>query len=244
MIRFEIVTIFPEIIKAYSEESIIKRAQQKGIVQVNVHDLRNWATDKHRTVDDKIYGGGPGMLLKIEPMYRAISAIKESLPENFKTHCKVVLTSPSGELFTQNVATAIATERKDQCFIILCGHYEGIDYRIHEFVDFSFSIGPIILTGGELPSLMFIDAITRLLPGALGNELSSQNDTTFTVTNNMINIVGEYPQYTRPDSFTFTDLNGNNKTLPVPEILLSGNHKEINLENEKNRIEKEVPIIE
>lgn len=242
MIRFDILTIFPEVITAYTNESIIKRAVAKGAIEINVHNIRDYTNDKHHTVDDKIYGGGPGMLMKIEPLYAAITKIKSEIPANFNGQVKVGLTSPNGDLFTQNYASSVAKEKKDQAFILICGHYEGIDYRIHEFIDFSFSIGPIVLTGGELPSLLFVDAITRLLPGVLGNDASSENDTMFTVTNNMINVVGEYPQYTRPEVFTFTDEKGQTRMLSVPPILTSGNHKEIANENESKKVVKDIDM--
>lgn len=241
MIRFDIVTIFPDIIKAYTSESIISRAIEKGAVEIHVHNLRDWATDKHKTIDDRVYGGGPGMLMKIEPLYAAITDIKSQIPEELRKHTKVGLTSPSGTLLTQNFAEAIIQESNSHgaSYILLCGHYEGIDYRIHEFVDFSFSVGPVILTGGELPSLLFIDVVTRLIPGVLGNEASPKKETTFTITNNVLNITGEYPQYTRPDSFTYTNSKGEEKELKVPDVLTSGDHAKIDSHNAGSVVESE-----
>jgi tRNA (guanine37-N1)-methyltransferase len=227
MIRFDIITIFPEILEPYTQESIISRAIEKGAIEIKVHNLRNWATDKHKTIDDRVYGGGPGMLMKIEPLYQAVTDIKSQMPEKYKNSTKVVLTSPSGTILTQNFAHSIASEQKDQAFILICGHYEGVDYRIHEFVDMLFSVGPVILTGGELPALLFIDVITRLLPGVLGNEDSAKTETQFTLTNNTIKVSGEYPQYTRPEIFEYTNEKGETKQLKVPDILLSGDHKKI-----------------
>ncbi|WKZ29991.1 MAG: tRNA (guanosine(37)-N1)-methyltransferase TrmD [Candidatus Dojkabacteria bacterium] len=227
MIRFDILTIFPEIIEPYTQESIIARAIEKGAIEIHIHNIRDWASDKHKTVDDRVYGGGPGMLMKIEPLYSAIKDIKEEMPEKFKKNTKVVLTSPSGTILTQNFAHSIASEEEDQAFIIICGHYEGIDYRIHKFVDMLYSVGPVILTGGELPALMFVDVITRLLPGVLGNEDSPKNETKFVLMNNTIKISGEYPQYTRPEVFEYTSKEGKKKQLKVPEVLLSGDHKKI-----------------
>lgn len=246
MIRFDIVTIFPDIIKAYTEESIIARAIEKGAIEIHVHNLRDWATDKHKTVDDRVYGGGPGMLMKIEPLYAAITDIKNQIPDELKPYTKVGLTSPSGSLLTQNFAEAILRESNTHgaAYILICGHYEGIDYRIHEFIDFSFSVGPVILTGGELPSLMFIDVITRLIPGVLGNDASPKKETMFTITNNMLSITGEYPQYTRPDTFTYTNSKGEQKELKVPEVLTSGDHKKISDYNQSAEQESEQKIVE
>ena len=204
MIHFDIVTIFPEVISAYTNSSIIKRAQEKELVKINIHNLRNWAKDKHKSVDDKPYGGGPGMLMKIEPIFNCLKDLK-------KENSIVILTSPKGERLTQKKLKELS-QNTNAHYIILCGHYEGFDQRIHDYlVDYEYSIGDYVLSGGELPALVLVDGITRLIPGVLGNEESLISET-------FNSDVPDYPQYTKPEEF-----NG----WKVPDILLSGNHKEI-----------------
>ena len=204
MIKFEIVTIFPQVITPYLESSIPKRAQEKGLIEVNVHNLRDWATDKHRTVDDTPYGGGPGMVMKVEPIFNCLKDLK-------KENSIVILTSPKGEKLVQRKLKEFS-EIQDAHYIILCGHYEGFDQRIHEhLVDYEFSIGEYVLSGGELPALVLIDGVTRLIPGVLGNEESLVSETFNTDT-------PDFPQYTKPEEFN---------NWKVPEVLLSGNHKKI-----------------
>jgi tRNA (guanine37-N1)-methyltransferase len=204
MIKFDLITIFPESLQAYLDTSILKRAQEKGLVEIKVHNLRNWSQNKHKTVDDTPYGGGPGMVFMVEPIFNAIKELK-------KETTKVFLTSPKGEKLTQSKITDLSKEQVAH-YIILCGHYEGFDQRVHEhLVDYEFSIGDYVLSGGELPALVLVDGITRLIPGVLGNEQSLENES-FT------NDVLDFPQYTKPSEF-----NGWN----VPEVLLSGNHKNI-----------------
>jgi len=204
MIHFDIVTIFPEVISAYTNSSIIKRAQEKELVKINIHNLRNWAKDKHKSVDDKPYGGGPGMLMKIEPIFNCLKDLK-------KENSIVILTSPKGERLTQKKLKELSQDTNAH-YIILCGHYEGFDQRIHDYlVDYEYSIGDYVLSGGELPALVLIDGITRLIPGVLGNEESLVSET-------FNSDIPDYPQYTKPEEF-----NG----WKVPDILLSGNHKEI-----------------
>jgi len=204
MIHFDIVTIFPEVISAYTNSSIIKRAQEKELVKINIHNLRNWATDKHKSVDDKPYGGGPGMLMKIEPIFNCLKDLK-------KENSIVILTSPKGEKLTQKKLKELSANTNAH-YIILCGHYEGFDQRIHDYlVDYEYSIGDYVLSGGELPALVLVDGITRLIPGVLGNEQSLISET-------FNSDIPDYPQYTKPEEF-----NG----WKVPDILLSGNHKEI-----------------
>ena len=200
--RIDIVTLFPEIFEGPLGSSIVGRARKENIVEINTVDLRDFTHDRHRTVDDKPYGGGPGMLMKIEPLYEAVQSLK-------KENSKVILTSPRGERFTQSAARELSGESH---LIILCGHYEGVDERVRlSLVDREFSIGDYILTSGNLPAMVMADAITRLLPGALGDPESDRDES-------FENGLLEYPQYTRPPEF-----NGWN----VPEILLSGNHAEI-----------------
>ena len=204
MIHFDIVTIFPEVISAYTNSSIIKRAQEKELVKINIHNLRNWAKDKHKSVDDKPYGGGPGMLMKIEPIFNCLKDLK-------KENSIVILTSPKGERLTQKKLKELS-QNTNAHYIILCGHYEGFDQRIHDYLaDYEYSIGDYVLSGGELPALVLVDGITRLIPGVLGNEESLISET-------FNSDIPDYPQYTKPEEF-----NG----WKVPDILLSGNHKEI-----------------
>ncbi|HHX99217.1 TPA: tRNA (guanosine(37)-N1)-methyltransferase TrmD [Candidatus Dojkabacteria bacterium] len=204
MTKFDIITIFPKTIEEYINTGIIRIAREKGLVEINVHDLRKWTTDKHKTVDDTPYGGGPGMIMKIEPIYNAIKELK-------KKNTLVAITTPKGEQLKQKKLVEFSKE-KDLHMIILCGRYEGFDQRIHDYlVNYEFSVGEYVLSGGELPALVLIDGITRLIPGVLGNELSLEEET---FNDNSL----EYPQYTKPEDF-----NG----WKVPDVLLSGNHKEI-----------------
>ncbi len=204
MTKFDIITIFPKTIEEYINIGIVRIAREKGLVEINVHDLRKWTTDKHKTVDDTPYGGGPGMIMKVEPIYKAIQELK-------KENTLVAITTPKGEQLKQKKLVEFSKE-KDLHVIILCGRYEGFDQRIHDhLVDYEFSIGEYVLSGGELPALVLVDGITRLIPGVLGNESSLDVET---FNDNSL----EYPQYTKPEEF-----NG----WRVPDVLLSGNHKEI-----------------
>ncbi len=202
--RFEIITIFPEIFDSYFNESIIRRAQTKKKIKIKIHDLRKFTSDRHKTVDDKPYGGGPGMILKVEPIAKALKKIKR------QKESRIILLTPKGKHFTQKVAQAYT---KYKHLILICGHYEGFDERVRKLVDEEISIGQYVLTGGEIPAMVVLDAVTRLLPGVLGHQHSVQ-DETYTKDLDYI----EYPQYTRPAKF--------NK-WSVPKILLSGNHREI-----------------
>jgi tRNA (guanine37-N1)-methyltransferase len=204
MTKFDIITIFPKTIEEYINTGIVRIAREKGLVEINVHDLRKWATDRHKTVDDTPYGGGPGMIMKIEPIYKAIQELKEE-------HTLVAITTPKGEQLKQSKLVEFSKE-KILHMIVLCGRYEGFDQRIHDhLVDYEFSVGEYILSGGELPALVLVDGITRLIPGVLGNESSLEEET---FNEDFL----EYPQYTKPEIF--------NK-WSVPKVLLSGNHKEI-----------------
>ena len=204
MTKFDIITIFPKTIEEYINTGIVRIAREKGLVEINVHDLRKWATDRHKTVDDTPYGGGPGMIMKIEPIYKAIQELK-------KENTLVAITTPKGEQLKQKKLVEFSKE-KDLHMIILCGRYEGFDQRIHDhLVDYEFSIGDYVLSGGELPALVLVDGITRLISGVLGNESSLEEET---FNEDFL----EYPQYTKPEVF--------NK-WSVPKVLLSGNHKEI-----------------
>jgi tRNA (guanine37-N1)-methyltransferase len=210
--KFDIITIFPKIVEEYINTSILKNAQQKKLVEINVHDLRKWAKDKHSTVDDTPYGGGPGMIMKIEPIYNAIQELKQE-------NTIVAITTPKGKKLVQKDLDNFS-KKKDLHMIILCGRYEGFDQRIHDhLVDYEFSIGDYVLSGGELPALVLVDGITRLIPGVLGNEQSLKDET---FKDNKL----EYPQYTKPEEF---------KDWTVPKVLLSGNHKEIEKYRQKNQ---------
>lgn len=209
---FDIVTIFPNIVEEYINTGIVSNAVEKDIIKINVHDLRKWTTDRHKTVDDTPYGGGPGMIMKIEPIYEAIQELK-------KENTIVAITTPKGKLIEQKDFEDFSTQ-KNLHMIILCGRYEGFDQRIHDnLVDYEFSIGNYILSGGELPALILVDGITRLIPGVLGNEQSSKDES-------FKDGKLEYPQYTKPEEF---------KGWKVPKVLLSGNHKEIEKYRQKNQ---------
>lgn len=211
MKKFKIITIFPEILSSYYNESIIKRACDKKIINIENYNLRDWTTDNHKTVDDTPYGGGAGMLMKIEPLYKALQAIKKG--GNSKKR-KIVLMAASGTTWTQKKAKEYT--KLDET-IIICGRYEGVDARIKEFIDEEISIGDYVLTGGELGAAVMIDSISRLLPGVLGNDDSAIEES------HSEEGVMEYPQYTRPEIFKV-----GKKSFPVPRVLLEGNHKLIN----------------
>lgn len=203
--KFDIITIFPEIFNAYLNESIIKRAIKKKIIEAKVHNLRDFTADRHRTVDDYPYGGGPGMVMKPEPFFNAIESIKA---DGVKS--RTIMLSPQGKVFNQDMALSMSKE--NQNLILICGRYEAVDERVREnLVDEEISIGDYILTGGELPALVIIDTIARLIPGVLGDERSKEEES-FTWG------ILDYSQYTRPPEF---------RGLRVPDVLLSGNHKEI-----------------
>lgn len=212
MFQFDIITIFPNIFDSYFNTSIISRAQQSRLVKVKIHDLRSWTTDKHKTVDDKPYGGGPGMILKIEPIYKAFKKIKQ------KKKSKIILLTPTGKLFNQQKAKYYS--KFDQ-LILLCGRYEGVDERINRFVHDKISIGNYVLTGGELPVMIMVDAITRLISGVIKPESLQQESFS------QLGLNLEYPQYTRPEVFTYKDKHGKLKKITVPKVLLSGDHKKI-----------------
>lgn len=211
--RFHLITIFPKIFDSYINEGILKRAQNKKIISFKMHNLRDWTNDKHRSVDDAPYGGGAGMLMKIEPLYRALKEIKKSGRNIAPKNKKIILLSASGKKWNQSLAKKY-TKFKEIIFI--CGRYEGVDARIKNFIDEEISIGDYVLTGGELPALTIIDSITRLLPGVLGNENSALEES------HSETGVLEYPQYTRPEIFKV-----GSKKYVVPEILLQGDPKKI-----------------
>lgn len=203
MIEAEVLTLFPNLIQGPLGESILARAVSRGLLKVTVTDIRSFAHDKHRVCDDVPYGGGAGMVMKPEPLCEAIEEAKKHLPD-----APVFFMGPRGRRFDQRTAEKIAAEKR---FIIVCGHYEGIDQRVHALIDEEISLGDFILTGGELAALCVIDAVTRLEPGVLGNSASSDHES-------FEDGLLEYPQYTRPPVF---------RGEKVPDILLSGNHAKI-----------------
>ena len=222
-ISFQIITIFPEIFASYWSESIIKRALQKKLIAIKSHNLRQWSGDpRHNKVDDTPYGGGAGMVMKIEPLYRAI----KSLAKNKKAGRKIVLLSAKGRTWNQSLAKEYSKLKE---IIFICGRYEGVDERIVNFIDEEISIGDYVLTGGELPAMIMIDSISRLIPGVLGNEESFE-DESHSQPGRL-----EYPQYTKPEIFKV-----GKKTYEVPEILLSGNHKNIKKWRENEKRDKSI----
>ena len=221
MIHFDIITIFPGVIAPYAEVSILGRAQKEKFVKITGHDLRRYSKDKHKKVDDTPYGGGAGMVMTVQPIVDAVEAVrmrKRFLRKHVPT-VRVVMTAASGKRFTQADAKRLA--QYDQV-IFICGRYEGIDHRVEVAVaDESLSIGDYVLTGGELPALVMTDAITRLIPGVLGN------DETLVEESHGSDGFLEYPQYTKPVTYTKMQEKGVKMDLSVPSVLLSGNHAAI-----------------
>lgn len=215
---FQILTIFPKIFDSYFNESILARAQKKGIAEIKIHDLRQWATDKRKTVDDTPYGGGAGMLLKIEPIYKSLKSIAKKRKKR-----KTILLSARGKRWNQQLAKKYSSLEE---IVLICGRYEGVDERIKKFIDEEISIGDYVLTGGEIGAMTIVDSVTRLLPGTLGNNKSAETESHTTPG------LLEYPQYTRPEIF---EVNG--KKYKVPPVLLSGDHKKIE-EWRKNKMKK------
>jgi tRNA (guanine37-N1)-methyltransferase len=212
--RFEVFTLFPEVFEPYLNTSILLRARQRDLVQVHLHNIRDWATDRHQVTDDTPYGGGGGMVMKPEPIFSAVEAVLGSPPT-----CPVILLTPQGRTFTQALAQELyelpAPSGSDRPRLaLLCGRYEGVDERVRQhLVTGEVSIGDYVLSGGELPALVLIDALTRLIPGALGDPSGAQDDS-------YASGLLEYPHYTRPPEF---------RGLQVPDILLSGDHARIEL---------------
>jgi len=214
-----VLTLFPKMFDCILGESILKRAQEKGIVEVHIHNLRKWAKDRRGTVDDRPYGGGPGMVLKPEPIFEAVESIKEEVKgKGYDT--SIILLTPQGSKYDQNFAKRLSESKH---LILICGHYEGIDERVREYLSTEvISIGDYVLTCGELPSMLLMDSIIRLLPGVLGDE-DSINFESFT------DDLLEYPHYTRPPDY---------KGMKVPDILLSGDHKAIEKWKSEQSIER------
>lgn len=207
MLHVDILTLFPEMFAEPLGKSMLGRAQQAGLVAIAVHQLRSWATDRHQTVDDYAYGGGKGMVLKPEPLFAAVEALR-------RPGQTVILMDPAGEPLTQRLAGELARE---QALLLLCGHYEGVDERVRaHLVDREISIGDYVLTGGELPAMVLVDAVARLVPGVLAE--GSAEDESFGPSEGAAPRLLEYPQYTRPVEF---------RGWRVPDILLSGDHARI-----------------
>lgn len=219
--RIDIITLFPEFFDRFKSHSIVSRAIKSGKVEIVVHNLRDYTSDKYKTVDDHPYGGGPGMVLRFDVMLRALQDVKTKSSEHLLSqgselgskgselnNQKVILLTPQGKVYKQNMAQELAKETN---LILICGHYEGYDERIRDYVDMEISIGDYVLTGGELASMVITDSIVRLLPGVLGDDMSSRDESH---SEGLL----EYPQYTRPTEF---------EGKKVPEILMGGNHAEI-----------------
>jgi len=217
--KIDVLTLFPAMFAGPLDESIIQRARADGLLELAIHNLRDYTHDRHRTVDDKPFGGGPGMVLKPEPIFEAVESLA-------RENTRVILLTPAGRTFHQAIARELA---RRQHLLLVCGSYEGVDERVREkLVSDDLSIGDYVLTNGALPAMVIIDAVTRLLPGALGDDRSSQDES---FSRGLL----EYPQYTRPAEF---------RGVKVPEVLLSGNHAEIEkwrLEQAKQRTKERRP---
>lgn len=221
---FDLLTIFPNIFNSYFQESILGRARKQGLIKINIHNLRDYTLDKHKTTDDVPYGGGPGMVMKIEPIYRALKDIvparilKEGLKKEKGKKSRIILLSTRGEVFTQKKGRELSPYKR---LILICGRYEGVDQRVARYlVDEEISIGDFVLTGGELAAMIIVDAVSRLLPDVLGNKESLEEES-FRKSREK-----EYPQYTRPAQFL---------NWKVPKVLLSGDHREIKEWRERNK---------
>lgn len=208
--KIDILSLFPEMFKGPFDESIIKRSQDKKLAEINIHNIRKWAQDKHKTVDDRPYGGGVGMVLKVEPIYSALKDLRGK-------ETKVILLSPQGKVFNQKKARNLSQLKH---IVLIAGHYEGFDERIRQhLVDEEISIGDYVLTGGELPAMIVTDAVVRLIPGVLAKAGATEFESFSPATYNLQpTTLLEYPQYTHPSEFM---------GWKVPRVLLSGNHKEI-----------------
>jgi tRNA (guanine37-N1)-methyltransferase len=202
--KFDILTLFPGMFNGPLSESIVKRASEAGLIEIRLQDIRDYALDKHKTADDSPYGGGAGMVMKVEPLAACIEAVRRERP-----NARIILTTPRGRRFDQAKACELA---KEEALLIICGRYEGVDERVSElFVDDEVSLGDFVMTGGELAAMVIVDAVSRLIPGVLGSAESVASDS-------FADGLLEYPHYTRPLEF---------RGIKVPEVLLSGNHREI-----------------
>jgi len=213
-VRIDILTLFPAIFEGFLGESIVKRAQDNRLIEIFLHDIRQYALDKHGTVDDYPFGGGPGMVLKPEPVFRAVEAVQDQ-----DSPGKIILLTPQGKLFAHQLAKSLSAEKR---LVLLCGRYKGLDDRIRTLADQEISIGDYVLTGGELPAMVVIDSVIRLIPGVLGDEESAAGDSFFQG-------ILDAPQFTRPRVF---------RRLRVPEVLLSGDHEQIRLWRKKEALRR------
>jgi tRNA (guanine37-N1)-methyltransferase len=211
MLRVDVITIFPNFFREAFDYGILNRARESGLVQINTHDLRHWTTDKHHTVDDRPFGGGDGMVLKAEPIFSAVSDLTgSSKREDYPSGVRVILLSPQGKVFNQALAEDLS--RNASQMVLICGRYEGVDERVaNALVTDEISIGDYVLSGGESAALVVVDAVVRLIPGALGSETSAVHES---FSEDLL----DHPQYTRPPDF---------RGLRVPDVLLTGNHAEI-----------------
>ncbi len=227
--KIDVITIFPELFPPYFNESLLKRAQSAGLLEFKIHNLRDYATDRHHKVDDRPYGGGPGMILRADIIISCLQSIKNPKSEirnpkqsqNTKykiQNTRIVALDPAGKQLNQAMAKRLA--KYDQ-LILLCGRYEGFDERVYKFVDEKISIGPYVLAGGELPALVLIDTVSRMIPGVVGDPQSIVEET-----HSSEGFV-EYPQYTRPEVLEIQNAKRKTQSLRVPKVLLSGNHKKI-----------------
>jgi tRNA (guanine37-N1)-methyltransferase len=213
--RFDIVTIFPEIFRGVFEFGIIRRAVEAGLIEINLHDLRDYTFDRHRQVDDRPFGGGAGMVMKPEPLFRAIEAVTHAASDR-----TVVMLSPQGRLLTQPVVEELAGRKQ---VVLICGRYEGVDERVVEqLADDEISIGDYVLSGGEIPAMVVVDAVTRLIPGALGCNESAERES-------FADGLLDYPHYTRPAEY---------RGLKVPDVLVGGHHGEIEKWRRRKAMEK------
>jgi tRNA (guanine37-N1)-methyltransferase len=235
--KIDILTIFPDFFRGPLDHGIIRRAREAGLATIEVHDLRAFAHDRHKTVDDRPFGGGEGMVLKPEPIFECIEALNVAPRENRDAAESVILLSAQGKRFDQSVANELATMER---IVLICGRYEGVDERVGQYLaDSELSIGDYVLSGGELGAAVIVDCVTRLIPGAVGNQASTQQEsfTTFTQTHagdgpsSTCTSGGllDYPHYTRPADF---------RGMGVPEVLASGNHEEIRRWRRRTALEK------
>jgi tRNA (guanine37-N1)-methyltransferase len=213
--RFDILTLFPNMFSSPLQESILGKAIERGLIQIQTVNIRDFALDKHKVVDDTPYGGGQGMVMKVEPIARAIESVKSQNPS-----ARTIYLTPQGKPFDQDSARKLSSQPH---LVLLCGRYEGVDERVKDlFIDEEISIGDYVLTGGELAAMVLIDAVSRFIPGVLGSDRSAEEDSFF-------NSLLEYPQYTRPFNF---------KGSGIPEVLLSGNHSAISLWRRKEALRR------
>ncbi|OGN04070.1 MAG: tRNA (guanosine(37)-N1)-methyltransferase TrmD [Candidatus Yanofskybacteria bacterium RIFCSPHIGHO2_01_FULL_44_22] len=226
MKKFDVITIFPGIFESFLNESLLARAINKKLISIRAHNLRGWTNDAHKTVDDRPYGGGAGMVLKIEPIFRAVKSLSSYKVRKVKT--RVILLSAKGKQFTQKDARRLA---KYNQLIFICGRYEGVDERVAQHItDEEISVGPYVLFGGEVPAMTIIEAVSRLIPGVVAKEESIK----FESFSDKNAATKEYPQYTRPEVFEPTI--DRKKTWKVPKILLSGDHKKITSWRKKHSV--------